>query len=138
MESERLTNEGSFVSNLAFDLCNFLGVRHCIPVCNATTGLQMAFKALDLKGEVITTPFTFPATIHALTWLGLKPVFVEPNVLTYNLDSEKIEDAITERTKAVLTVHLYGQISIDQKMIDLADKYDLKLVEDAAQSHGAV
>jgi dTDP-4-amino-4,6-dideoxygalactose transaminase len=106
--------------------------------------LRLVFKAYIEMGqmqpgdEIIIPANTFIASILAITDNGLIPVFVEPDEATYNLDSSKIEKALTSKTKAILTVHLYGQNSIDEQMIQLCKKYGLKLIEDAAQSHGAV
>ncbi len=121
----------------------FCKTRHTIGVANGLDALRLVFKAyIELgimqKGdEVIVPANTYIASILAVTDNQLTPVFVEPNVNTFNLDSSKIEAAITPKTKAILTVHLYGQISIDQHMLDICDKYGLKLIEDGAQSHGA-
>ena len=129
----------SFEQNYA----SFCGVEYCLGVANGLDALRLIFKAyIELgvmqKGdEVIVPANTYIASVLAITDNGLKPVFVEPNSETYNLDSALIEKAITPKTKAILTVHLYGQISINQQMLDLSSKYQLKLVEDAAQSHGA-
>ena len=130
----------SFEENYA----SFCGVKHALGVANGLDALRLIFKAyIELgvmqKGdEVIVPANTYVASVLAITDNDLTPVFIEPNERTYNLDSSLIEQAITSKTKAILTVHLYGQISIDQKMLDLCNKYNLKLVEDGAQSHGAL
>ncbi len=105
---------------------------------NGTDALQIAFMALDMKpgDEVITTPFTFVSTVEVLVLLGLKPVFVDVCVDTFNIDSRKIEKAITDKTKAILPVHLFGQCADLETLIALSEKYDLKLVEDACQALG--
>ena len=105
---------------------------------NGTDALQIAFMALELQpgDEVITTPFTFVATAEVLALLGLKPVFVDVDPETYNIDVEKIEAAITSRTRAILPVHLFGQSVDMEQVMGIARKYDLYLVEDAAQSLG--
>ena len=121
----------------------FCGVHYCFGVANGLDALRLIFKAyIELgvmqKGDEVIVPVnTYIASVLAITDNDLVPVFVEPNNETYNLDSALIEQAITIKTKAILTVHLYGQISIDQQMLDLCSKYKLKLIEDAAQSHGA-
>jgi len=121
----------------------FCGTKYALGVANGLDALRLIFKAyLELgvmqKGdEVIVPANTYIASVLAISDNNLVPVFVEPNIHTYNLDATKIEEAITKKTKAILTVHLYGQISIDQQMLDLCVKYNLKLVEDSAQSHGA-
>ena len=129
----------SFENNYA----RFCSVKHALGVANGLDALRLIFKAyLELgvmqKGDEIIVPVnTYIASVLAITDNDLVPVFVEPNEQTYNLDSNKIEDAITNKTKAILTVHLYGQISVDTKMLAICKKYQLKLIEDAAQSHGA-
>ena len=121
----------------------FCGTKYALGVANGLDALRLIFKAFIELGvmqkgdEVIVPANTFIASVFAITDNDLVPVFVEPNIQTYNLDSSKIEDAVTIKTKAILTVHLYGQNSIDQQMLDLCEKYNLKLIEDAAQSHGA-
>ncbi|WP_422081509.1 DegT/DnrJ/EryC1/StrS family aminotransferase [Ulvibacterium sp.] len=122
----------------------FCGTNYALGVANGLDALRLIFKAyielgvLQKGDEVIVPANTFIASILAISDNELIPVFVEPNAKTFNLDSSKFEAAITKRTKAVLTVHLYGQISIDQQMLELCKKYNLKLIEDAAQSHGAL
>lgn len=122
----------------------FCGTAYCLGVANGLDALRLIFRAyIELgvmkKGDEIIVPAnTFIASVFAVTDNGLVPIFVEPNESTYNIDSSKIEASITHRTKGVLTVHLYGQNSIDQEMLALCKKYKLKLVEDAAQSHGAL
>jgi dTDP-4-amino-4,6-dideoxygalactose transaminase len=123
---------------------NFCGVKYALGVANGLDALRLIFKAYIELGvmkqgdEVIVPANTYIASVLAISDNGLIPVFVEPNVKTYNLDSSKIGDALTSKTKAILTVHLYGQNSIDQQMIDICAKHNLKLVEDSAQSHGAI
>lgn len=130
----------SFETNYA----QFCGVKYCLGVANGLDALRLIFKAYMEMGvmqkgdEVIVPSNTYIASLLAISDNGLVPVLVEPDIETYNLDSSLIEKAITLKTKAVLTVHLYGQISIDQKMIDICKKNNLKLVEDGAQSHGAI
>lgn len=122
----------------------FCGVKYALGVANGLDALRLIFKAyLELgvmkKGdEVIVPANTYIASVLAISDNELIPVFVEPNILTYNLDSSKIEAAITPKTKAILTVHLYGQNSIDEQMLSICKKHHLKLVEDSAQSHGAI
>lgn len=121
----------------------FCGSDFCLGVANGLDALRLIFRAYIEMGvmqkgdEVIVPANTYIASILAITDNDLIPVFVEPNKETYNLDSSKIEEVITTKTKGILTVHLYGQISIDQKMLDICQKYNLKLIEDGAQSHGA-
>ena len=130
----------SFEKNYA----DFCGTKHCLGVANGLDALRLIFKAYIEMGimqkgdEVIVPSNTYIASVLAISDNDLVPILVEPNTETFNVDSSLIEQAITSKTKAVLTVHLYGQISIDQKMIDICKKKDLKLIEDAAQSHGAL
>ena len=122
----------------------FCGVQYCLGVANGLDALRLIFKAYIEMGvmqkgdEVIVPANTYIASVLAISDNDIVPVFVEPNIHTYNLDSTKVEAAITDKTKAILTVHLYGQISIDQQLLDICKKHNLKLVEDAAQSHGAI
>jgi len=126
------------------NFASFCGSKHTLGVANGLDALRLIFKAyIELgvmqKGdEVIVPANTYIASVLALSDNDLTPVFVEPNNYTYNLDSTKIEVAITKKTKAILTVHLYGQNSIDQQMLDICTKHNLKLIEDGAQSHGAI
>ncbi len=130
----------SFENNYAA----FCNVKYALGVANGLDALRLIFKAyiemgvMQKNDEVIVPANTYIASVLAITDNELIPVFVEPNGRSYNLDSSKIEASITKKTKAILTVHLYGQNSIDRHMVDLCAKYDLKLVEDAAQSHGAL
>lgn len=122
----------------------FCGASYALGVANGLDALRLIFKAylemgvMQIGDEVIVPSNTYIASVLAISDNGLVPVFVEPNLETYNLDSSLIEKSITPKTKAVLTVHLYGQISIDQKMIDICKEHNLKLVEDGAQSHNAM
>ena len=134
---------GSELQSFEYNYSNFCGTKHAIGVSNGLDALRLIFRAyiemgIMTKGDQVIVPAnTYIASVLAISDNGLEPVFVEPDLYTYNLDSGKIEDAITERTKAVLTVHLYGQNSIDDEMLLICSKYNLKLVEDAAQAHGA-
>jgi UDP-2-acetamido-2-deoxy-ribo-hexuluronate aminotransferase len=119
------------------ELSNFLGT-NVIACANGTDALQIAFMALGLKpgDEVITTPFTFIATVEVLALLGLKPVFADVNPGTFNLDENKLEKAITPKTKAILPVHLFGLCAHLEPMLSLAKKHNLYLIEDACQALG--
>ena len=122
---------------------SFCGTKCALGVANGLDALRLIFKAyIELgvmqKGDEVLVPAnTYIASVLAISDNDLIPVFVEPNAKTFNLDSSKLEAAITKKTKAILTVHLYGQISIDQRMMEICKEYNLKLIEDAAQSHGA-
>lgn len=121
----------------------FCGAKYTLGVANGLDALRLIFKAyielgmMDKGDEVIIPANTYIASVLAVTDCDLTPIFVEPNIQTYNLDSSKVEEVITDRTKAVLTVHLYGQNSINDELLQVCKKYNLMLVEDCAQSHGA-
>lgn len=131
-----LTNGGCYVREFESRIAQLLGVRHCITVCNGTTGLQVALRALGLQGEVIVPSFTFVATVHALHWLGLKPVFCDVDAHTHNLDPRLVEQAITPRTSAILAVHLWGRPCDTVALHDIAARHGLKLLYDAAHAFG--
>lgn len=137
-ERRWLTNAGELHQQLERRLAEYLGAPHLSLFCNGTIALLAALRLLELEsGEVVTTPFTFPATTHALTWMGLKPVFCDIDPVTLNIDPARIEAAITPDTKAILPVHVYG-IPCDVDAIrDMADVHGLKVVYDAAHTFGA-
>jgi len=120
-------------------LADYVGVKHCLGVANGTDAILMALMALDIKpgDEVVTTPFTFFATAEMIALLGAKPVFVDIDPLTYNIDPSLLEKAITDKTKAIMPVSLYGQCADIDAINAIAKKYELAVIEDAAQSFGA-
>jgi UDP-2-acetamido-2-deoxy-ribo-hexuluronate aminotransferase len=130
---------GGEVYDLEKNLSNFTGAKHAISCSNGTDALLLAMMALGIKpgDEVITTPFTFIATAETIAFLGAKPVFVEINEQTYNIDVSKIEEKITKKTKAIMPVSLFGQISEMDAINKIALKYNLPVIEDGAQSFGA-
>jgi dTDP-4-amino-4,6-dideoxygalactose transaminase len=131
-----LSNQGEYHQKLEEKLTDYLNVDHVIPFCNGTIALLVALKSLNLKGEVITTPFTFAATPNAITWAGLTPVFSDIDEKTLCIDPKKIEEKITSKTSAILAVHVYG-IPCDVEAIDkIAKKHNLKVVYDAAHMMG--
>src|SRR5690554_5638815 len=131
-----LTNMGPLASELEMKLKEHLKVKHLLFVTNGTVALQMAIKALDLKGEIITTPFSFIATTSAIVWEGCTPVFVDIDSQSLNIDPAKIEAAITENTSAILATHVFGN-PCDVEAIDkIAKKHDLKVIYDAAHAFG--
>ncbi|WP_413531696.1 DegT/DnrJ/EryC1/StrS family aminotransferase [Empedobacter brevis] len=131
-----LTNMGPLASQLEIDLKSYLGLKHLLYVTNGTIALQMAIKALDLKGEIITTPFSFVATTSTIVWEGCNPVFVDIDKDSLNIDPKKIEAAITEKTSAILATHVYGN-PCDVEAIDrIAKKHNLKVIYDAAHAFG--
>ncbi len=134
LSGEQLTNDGPHLQSLEKNLKSYLNIQNISLFCNGTIALLTALKALNLKGEVVTTPFTFPATIHALEWLGLTPVFCDIDHKTMCIDAEKIENLITEKTSAILGVHVYGMPCDVIKIKEIADKYNLKVIYDAAHS----
>lgn len=131
-----ITNNGEFVQDLERKLEKYLKVKHVILVANGTLALQLAFKALELSGEVITTPFTFAATTNTLIWERLTPVFADIDGQTYNIDPEDIEKKITKKTCAILAVHVYGNPCNVDALQKIATKYKLKLIYDAAHAFG--
>lgn len=135
-DNKILTNGGPFHQQLEKELCDYLGVKHISLFTNGTVALITALQALDIKGEVITTPYSFVATAHSLLWNGINPVFVDLDPRTLNLDPAKIEAAITPQTTAIMPVHCYGS-PCDVKAIQrIADTYNLKVVYDAAHAFG--
>ncbi|MBN2781264.1 MAG: DegT/DnrJ/EryC1/StrS family aminotransferase, partial [Candidatus Marinimicrobia bacterium] len=133
-EDKWLTNNGKFHRELEDELERFLGVKHLALCSNGTLALMIALKALDVQGEVITTPFSFVATSHSLLWTGAVPVFCDIEDKTYNLDPEKIEALITERTTAILPVHVYGNPCDDERIGKIAQRHGLKVLYDAAHA----
>ncbi|MCQ2562706.1 MAG: DegT/DnrJ/EryC1/StrS family aminotransferase [Alphaproteobacteria bacterium] len=126
----------TFTKNFA----DFCGVKHAVGVANGLDAINLIIRGYGFKAgdEIIVPANTYIATILAISENGCTPVLVEPDINTYNIDPEKIEEKITERTKAIIVVHLYGQAVQMQKIWELAKKYNLKIIEDAAQAHGAI
>ena len=135
-EKKWITNNGSYHKLLEKELADYLGVPYICLFTNGTLPLITALQALRITGEVITTPYSFVATTHALWWNGIKPVFVDIDPKTGNLDPEKIEAAITPKTTAIMPVHVYGQPCRTTEIQDIADKYGLKIIYDAAHAFG--
>ncbi|MBT2772448.1 DegT/DnrJ/EryC1/StrS family aminotransferase [Halomonas sp. ISL-60] len=135
-QSKRLTNNGPMHQQLEEALCEYLGVPEIALFNNGTIALLTALQALRITGEVITTPFSFVATAHSLTWNGITPVFVDIDPNTFNLDPNKIEAAITSRTTAIMPVHCYGNPCDVNAIQEIADKYNLKVIYDAAHAFG--
>lgn len=133
-DSKWLTNNGKFHQQFEKELADYLGVRYISLFTNGTLGLLTALQALRITGEVITTPYTFVATIHALHWNGIKPVFVDIEPEYCNINPEKIESAITNNTTAILPVHVYGNPCDIEKIQQIADTYGLKIIYDAAHA----
>lgn len=134
--SKWLTNVGPFHEQLEAELCEYLGVEHIALFTNGTIALITALQALRITGEVITTPYSFVATAHSLLWNGIKPVFVDVDPNTLNLDPAKIEAAITPQTAAIMPVHCYGHPCDTKAIQKIADNYNLKVIYDAAHAFG--
>lgn len=134
--SRILTNSGPFHQQLESALCKHLGVDHIALFTNATLALVTALQALRVTGEVITTPYSFVATAHSLLWNGIKPVFVDIDPKTLNLDPDRIEAAITPQTTAIMPVHCYGHPCDVDRIARIADTYGLKVIYDAAHAFG--
>lgn len=135
-ESKWLTNNGQFHQQLEKELADYLGVKHVCLFSNGTLALITALQALRITGEVITTPFSFVATTHSIWWNNSKPVFVDIEPDTYNLDPKKIEAAITPQTTAIMPVHVYGNPCNLEAIEEIAKNYNLKVIYDAAHAFG--
>ena len=135
-ESGWLTNNGPLVQEFEQKIVDILNVKHCITMCNGTTALEIAIRALGLKGEVIIPSFTFIATAHSLHWQGIKPVFADIDPQTHNLDPASVEKMITPDTTGIIGVHLWGRPAPIDELQALADNYGLKLMFDAAHAFG--
>lgn len=134
--SKWITNNGSFHQQLEKELAEYLKVPYVSLFTNGTLPLITALQALRITGEVITTPYSFVATTHALWWNGIKPVFVDIDMRTGNLDPDKIEAAITPKTTAIMPVHVYGKPCDTKRIQEIADRYGLKVIYDAAHAFG--
>ena len=133
---EWLTNMGPLASDLEIRLKEQLGIDHLLFVTNGTVALQMAIKALDLKGEIITTPFSFVATTSCIVWENCQPVFVDIDQDSLNINADLIEAAITDKTSAILATHVYGNPCDVDKIEQIAKKHNLKVIYDAAHAFG--
>ncbi|MFN4110999.1 MAG: DegT/DnrJ/EryC1/StrS family aminotransferase, partial [Ignavibacteria bacterium] len=130
---------GKKVAEFEKNASEYLGVKHAVGVANGTDALQIAMMALGIgkDDEVITTPFTFVATTETIVMLGAKPVYVDIDPETYNINPEKIKEKITGKTKAILPVHLYGNPAEMDEILSIAKEYNLFVIEDSAQGFGA-
>jgi dTDP-4-amino-4,6-dideoxygalactose transaminase len=135
-DTKWLTNNGPFHQQLERALCDYLGVKHLALFANGTLALITAMQTLRVVGEVITTPYSFVATAHSLLWNGIKPVFVDIDPITLNLDPDRIEAAITPQTTAIMPVHCYGHPCDVKRIEKIADNYGLKVIYDAAHAFG--
>jgi dTDP-4-amino-4,6-dideoxygalactose transaminase len=135
-DSGWLTNNGNFTKELQKRLSEYLGVKNLLLVSNGTLALQVAYKLLELTGDVLTTPFSFVATTSSIVWEGLNPIFVDIDPNTFNLDARNIEKNMTSRTTGIVSTHVYGN-GCDIEQIDFySRKYNLKVVYDAAHAFG--
>lgn len=134
--SKWITNNGSFHKQLEKELAVYLKVPYISLFTNGTLPLITALQALRITGEVITTPYSFVATTHALWWNGIKPVFVDIDPTTGNINPDKIEAAITPKTTAIMPVHVYGKPCDTKRIQEIADQYGLKVIYDAAHAFG--
>ena len=135
-DNKILTNNGPFHAQLEQRLCDYLGVNHLALFTNGTIALVTALQALRITGEVITTPYSFVATTHSLLWNNIKPVFVDIDPNTCNINPDLIEEAITPQTTAIMPVHCYGNPCAVERIQQIADTYGLKVIYDAAHAFG--
>jgi len=129
-----LSNNGPFVQEFEKRLCELVGVRHCIPVCNATVGLEIAIRAANLQGEVIVPSYTFVATAHSLQWQEITPVFCDVDPKTHNIDPAQVETLITPRTTGIIGTHVWGRPCAVDALTEIARKRGLTLMFDAAHA----
>jgi len=132
-----LTNNGPFVQEFESRIAEFLGVKHCVAMCNATVALEIAIRAAGLEGEVIVPAYTFIATAHALQWQAITPVFCDLDPRTHNIDPAKIEPLITPRTSGIIGVHVWGRPCPIDELTAIARARDLTLMFDAAHAFGS-
>jgi dTDP-4-amino-4,6-dideoxygalactose transaminase len=137
LDNHWLTNNGPMVQEFERRIAQFLGVKHCVAMCNGTIALEIAIRALGLEGEVIVPSWTFVATAHALYWQGITPVFADIDPATHNLDPDAVRRMITPRTSGIIGVHLWGRAAPVQELQTIADEHGLKLMFDAAHAFGS-
>lgn len=137
LDNQWLTNNGPLVCELERCIADYLGVKHCVAMCNGTIALEIAIRALGLSGEVIVPSWTFVATAHALHWQGITPVFADIDPTTHNLDPDAVRRMITPRTTGIIGVHLWGRAAPIDELQALADERGLKLMFDAAHAFGS-
>ena len=136
LETKWLTNNGPYAKEFEKELERYLGVPYASIYCNGTLALQLCIQGLRLSGEVITTPFTFPATAHVLYWNNITPVFCDVDPDTYNIDPKRIESRISPQTTGILAVHVFGNPCDMQHIEKIADYHGLKVIYDAAHAFG--
>jgi len=135
-KSRWLTNNGVLFQEFQMKLKNYLKVKYILPVSNGTLALQVAIKALDLKGEIITTPFTFAATTTSIIWENCTPIFADIDPVTFNINPLDVEKKITKKTSAILAVHVYGNPCAVEELEKIAKKHHIKIIYDAAHTFG--
>lgn len=136
LDRRRFTNMGPYCQELERRIAEMLGVKHCIAMCNGTVALEIAIRALGLKGEVIVPSMTFIATVHALQWQEITPIFCDIGPGDFHLDPSKVEQLITPRTSGIIGVHLWGQPCDIKSLTKIAERWKLKLLFDAAHAFG--
>jgi dTDP-4-amino-4,6-dideoxygalactose transaminase len=136
LDTRWLTNDGPLVQEFERRVAEFVNVRHCVAICNATIALEIAIRALEMKGEVILPSYTFVATAHALQWQEITPVFADVDPRTHTLDPAQIEGLITPRTTGIIGVHLWGRACDTERLEAIAERNRLKLIYDAAHAFG--
>jgi len=129
-----LTNNGPYVQQLEQRVADLIGAKHCIAMCNATIALEIAIRALGLKGEVLIPSFTFVATAHSLQWQGITPVFCDIDPISHTIDPEQVERAITSRTSGIIGVHVWGRPCNVEALAEICARHGLKLLFDAAHA----
>jgi dTDP-4-amino-4,6-dideoxygalactose transaminase len=134
LDRKWLTNGGKYVQEFENRIEQLLGVKHCIAICNATVALEIAIRALEMKGEVIIPSFTFIATAHALQWQEITPVFCDIDPQTHNLDPQQVERLITPRTTGIVGVHVWGRACDTDALTEIAHRRNLRLLFDAAHA----
>jgi dTDP-4-amino-4,6-dideoxygalactose transaminase len=137
LDNQWLTNNGPMVQEFEQRIAAYLGVKHCIAMCNGTIALEIAIRALGLTGEVIIPSWTFIATAHALHWQGITPVFADIDPATHNLDPDAVRRMITPRTSGIIGVHVWGRAAPIDELQAIADEHGLKLMFDAAHAFGS-
>jgi dTDP-4-amino-4,6-dideoxygalactose transaminase len=131
-----LTNNGPMVQEFERRVESYLGVKHCVAICNGTVALEIAIRALGLSGEVIVPSYTFIATAHAVHWQGIKPVFADIDPRTHNLDPDSVRSKITPRTSGIVGVHVWGRPAPIEQLKSISDEHELALIFDAAHAFG--
>jgi dTDP-4-amino-4,6-dideoxygalactose transaminase len=137
IDNHWLSNNGPMVQEFERRIASYLGVKHCVAMCNGTIALEIGIRALDLEGEVIIPSWTFVATAHALHWQGITPVFADVDPRTHNLDPDAVRSMITPRTTGIIGVHLWGRPAPIDDLQAIADEHGLKLMYDAAHAFGS-